>query len=208
LALAADLHELHRDMEIPDADLLLIAGDVTMLSRSLWAIQDFNLWLGELPYKKVLLCGGNHDKFLDSPADDGPKLSNATVLDNQAVSVAGLKVWGSPVTMSPGGAYAMPSSDDRRRLFSSVPDDIDVLLTHIPPYGVMDQYPGSIEHQGCRELLATVRRVRPKLHVFGHIHGCRGVIEFGGTTFVNAAMLGLGGGLENPPLVMRMTRAR
>ena len=61
-------------------------------------------------------------------------------------------------------------------------------------------------HSGCRELFDAVMRVRPKLHVFGHVHGAYGIFQTEHTTFVNAALLGIHGGLDKPPLVFRMTR--
>jgi Icc-related predicted phosphoesterase len=95
---------------------------------------------------------------------------------------------------------------DRRRLYARIPKDTDVLVTHGPPYGILDLALGSHLHQGCRELLDAVTRISPKLHVFGHIHGAYGMFRSEHTTFVNASLLGVDGGLDEFPRVFRMTR--
>ncbi|KAK4862642.1 hypothetical protein LT330_002775 [Penicillium expansum] len=46
---------------------------------------------------------------------------------------------------------------------------IDILLTHGPPAGVLDQVPPDL-NVGCEHLLRAVRRAKPRLHLFGHIH--------------------------------------
>ena len=62
-----------------------------------------------------------------------------------------------------------------------------LLITHAPPYGILDQ-DGSI-HYGSNELLSRVTAVRPRIHLFGHIHKANGLEESGGTVFSNAAMM-------------------
>ena len=68
-----------------------------------------------------------------------------------------------------------------------IPDGVDVLITHAPPYGILDQ-DGSI-HYGSYELLSRVTAVRPRIHLFGHIHKANGLEERGETVFSNAAMM-------------------
>ena len=66
-------------------------------------------------------------------------------------------------------------------------DGVDVLITHAPPYGILDR-DGSI-HYGSNELLSRVTAVRPRIHLFGHIHKANGLEESGGTVFSNAAIM-------------------
>ncbi|KAL8921892.1 MAG: hypothetical protein Q9208_005496 [Pyrenodesmia sp. 3 TL-2023] len=47
--------------------------------------------------------------------------------------------------------------------------DIDILLTHGPPHGILDETRTG-ENVGCEHLLRAVKRCRPRLHCFGHIH--------------------------------------
>jgi Icc-related predicted phosphoesterase len=183
---------------------LLNAGDFTMFSRSMMAVADFNAWLGELPHRHKIVVPGNHEFFLEADPTKRSMLSNATVLINEGIEIEGLRIWGSPVTPLHGGAFGMSSTDDRRRLYAQIPEDTDVLVTHGPPLGMLDSPPGGEFHGGCRELLEAVVRVKPKLHVFGHVHGAHGILQTETTTFVNAALLGADGGLDWSPIVLQM----
>jgi Icc-related predicted phosphoesterase len=206
LVLLSDTHQLHRgEVEVPDGDILIHAGDFTMFSKSMNAIVDFNQWLGELPHRCVVVPG-NHEFFLENDPSRRSLISNATVLINEGIEIQGLRIWGSPVTPLYGGAFGLSSADDRRRLYARIPENTDVLITHGPPYGVLDSEANSGLHSGCRELFEAVMRVRPKLHVFGHVHGAYGIFQAEQTTFVNAALFGIHGSLDKSPLVVRMTR--
>ena len=197
----SDTHELHRDVDIPSVDLLIHAGDWSFFSRKLPAIQDFNVWLGEqhIRYAKVIVPG-NHEAYLDKDPQLRNITDNATVLIGQRTTVNGLNIWGSPVTPSHGGAFGMMKAEDRAKHYAAIPKDTHVLITHGPPYGILDCLPGSSDHQGCKELLAAVVRIKPRLHVFGHVHSGYGVHTTTNTTFVNAALLGAHGGIANAPL--------
>src|SRR5579863_4162194 len=52
-----------------------------------------------------------------------------------------------------------------------MPNGIDILITHSPPVGILDVEYGTQVHAGDPEFLKAAIRVRPRLHVFGHIHG-------------------------------------
>jgi predicted phosphohydrolase len=206
LVLFSDTHQLHREVDVPDGDILIHAGDFTMFSRSPAEIADFNTWLGELPHRFKGIVPGNHEFFLEADPTERSVLSNATVLINEGIESEGLRLWGSPVTPLYGGAFGLSSAKDRERLYAKIPQDIDVLVTHGPPFGILDADPVSALHEGCHELLDAVMRVRPKLHVFGHVHGAYGVFQTEHTAFVNASLLGLHGALDRAPFVFEMTR--
>jgi Icc-related predicted phosphoesterase len=206
LVLISDTHQFHREIDMPDGDILIHAGDFTMFSESLEEVADFNSWLGELPHRHKIVVPGNHESFLEDDPSMCSLLSNATVLINEGIEIEGLRIWGSPVTPLYGVAFGLRSAKDRRKLYAQIPEDIDVLISHGPPFGILDTAPISGQHEGCLELLDAVRRVRPKLHVFGHIHTAYGVLRTEHTTFVNASRLGLHDGPDNAPLVFEMTR--
>jgi hypothetical protein len=166
LVLLSDTHELHREVEVPDGDILIHAGDFTMFSESMEEVADFNKWLGELPHRFKAVVSGNHEFFLETDPSQRSLLSNATVLINEGVEIEGLRLWGSPVTPIYSGAFGMSSARDRRKLYAQIPQDIDVLITHGPPFGILDSDPVTGLHAGCPELLDAVMRVGPKLHVF------------------------------------------
>ena len=202
----SDTHELHRELEMPSGDILIHAGDFSMFSKSAAAIEDFNSWLGELPFRYVIVIPGNHEFFLEADASRRRMLSNAIVLIDEGIEILGLKIWGSPVTPLYGGAFGRSSPSDRERLYAQIPEGVDILVTHGPPYGILDRMTQSTQPAGCRELLKIVERVKPRLHVFGHIHGAHGMQSTEDTVFVNAALLGPDGDLYRPPVVLRIPR--
>lgn len=195
MVLLSDTHGLHRELSMPTADALLHAGDICMLGdRS--AIRDFNRWLGELAYRHRILIPGNHDV----PVIEDPSLvSNATILINQGIEIDGLRIWGTP-----GGVVEARSAEKRRRLYGMIPVDTDVLITHGPVYGILDCSPSSPCHGGDPELGEAIKRIRPKLHLCGHIHAGRGSLETEYTMFVNGAVVSEMGDLNPQPPVMRI----
>jgi Icc-related predicted phosphoesterase len=206
LVLLSDTHQLHREVDVPDGDILIHAGDFTMFSESIEAILDFNDWLGKLPHRHKIVVPGNHESFLEADPSERSLLSNSTVLVNEGIEVEGLRIWGSPVTPMYGGAFGMTAPKDRKRLYAQIPQGIDILVTHGPPFGILDSDPVSGLHAGCRELFDAVMDVRPKLHVCGHIHAAYGVFQTEHTTFVNASRLGLHSDPDGAPFVFEVTR--
>jgi Icc-related predicted phosphoesterase len=166
LVLLSDTHQLHREVDVPDGDIFIHAGDFTMFSQSMEAVVDFNDWLGELPHRHKIVVPGNHEFFLEADPSERFMLDNAIVLINEGMEIDGLRIWGSPVTPMYGGAFGLSSAKDRKRLYGQIPQEIDVLVSHGPPFGILDTAPISGLHEGCHELLDAVLRVRPYLHVF------------------------------------------
>jgi len=206
LVLLSDTHELHREVDVPPGDILIHAGDFTMFSRSLPAIIDFNDWLAELPHRYKIVVPGNHETFLHTDPSNRALVSNAAVLINEGIEIAGLRIWGSPVTHGSGPAFPMASTEDRQKLYARVPKDTEILITHGPPYGILDLIPGSEIHAGDPELLRAVTRIKPKLHVFGHVHSAHGIFDTEHTMFANACLLGPNGDIDSEPTVLRIAR--
>lgn len=205
IVLISDTHELHREVEVPPGDILIHAGDFTMNSKSAEKLLDFNEWLGELPHAYRVVIPGNHDSIVED-ASRRSLITNATLLINESVEIMGLKFWGSPTTPLLGEAFGVVSDTARAKLYSRIPADTDILVTHGPPYGILDQTPGSNRHEGCQQLFAAVQRVKPMLHVFGHVHGAYGTYGTNDTLFVNAALPGGEFGMKHRPHVFRLPR--
>lgn len=202
----SDTHELHRELDLPDGDILIHAGDFTMFSKSTAAILDFNEWLGELPHRFKVVVPGNHEFFLEADPSKRELISNAIMLINERVEIMGLSIWGSPTTSLYGGAFGLSSAVDRTKLYAQIPNEVDILVTHGPPYGILDHTPGALHQAGCPQLLEAVNRLKPKLHVFGHIHGSHGMFSNDATLFVNAALLGPDGDLNALAIVLRLSQ--
>ena len=152
----SDTHELHREVDVPPGDVLIHAGDFSVFSKSLRQIEDYNDWLGELPHRWKLVIPGNHEFFLEADRGSRSMLSNATVLIDESVSIGGLKVYGSPMTPLYGGAFGKSSAADRVQHWARVPAGTHVLITHGPPFGILDLSTGQSKRMGDPELLARV----------------------------------------------------
>jgi Icc-related predicted phosphoesterase len=147
-------------------------------------MDSFNTWLGDQPAKyKVITCG-NHEYPVEAEPDAWRRrLSNATLLLNESVTIEGIKIWGSLVTPH-GGAFAMRNEADRERLWNTIPVDTQILMSHGPPLHVLDGEGG-----GCAALRRAVIRLKPRLHCFGHVHSAYGTLPTKDTLFVNAAIV-------------------
>ncbi|MEG2243752.1 MAG: serine/threonine protein phosphatase, partial [Muribaculaceae bacterium] len=78
--------------------------------------------------------------------------------------------------------------DDIRRYWDLIPEGTDILITHGPAYGILDRTEGG-DNAGCEELLSAIKRIKPKYHLFGHIHEGYGVFETDKTVFINGSSL-------------------
>ena len=192
LVVLSDTHGRHRDIPVPDGDLLLHAGDFTRRGeeRELAAFGD---WLAQQPHAIKLLVPGNHDFLCQSDPDRARELlAGAELLLGTDARFAGLSVWGSPwQPWFKDWAFNLPRGPILAEHWATAPADLDVLITHTPPAGVLDRtWRG--EAVGCADLTAALPRIRPRLHVFGHIHEARGraVLPSGGLA-LNASHLNL-----------------
>jgi predicted phosphodiesterase len=210
----SDTHRRHEKLEMPGGDLLLHAGDITRHGER-EDVEAFDAWLGSLPYRHKVVIAGNHDfLFQQEPRLAQSLITNAVYLEDSGATVEGLRVWGSP--WQPwffDWAFNLRRGQPLREKWELIPPGTDLLLTHGPPHGILDQVQkvtskvigavtGQGDHVGCEELLLAVKRLKPRLHVFGHIHEAYGVVEQDGTTFVNASSCDLGYKPVNPPVVL------
>jgi Icc-related predicted phosphoesterase len=185
----SDTHMLHRRLDVPAGDILVHSGDFVD-GGSLDEYTDVFSWLDSMPHKHKLLVAGNHDSLFQLFAKMIRKRlpKSITYLEDSGATIDGLKFWGSPWTLGyPWMAFTYRAIEGGETRWTSVPDDINVLVTHGPPHGILDRdYEG--QRIGDALLYKRVKTIRPKLHLFGHVHDQNGVIERLGTTFVNAAV--------------------
>jgi Icc-related predicted phosphoesterase len=191
----SDTHEKHLSLNgfMPEGDVLIHAGDFTMQGEPLY-VNKFNEWLGTLPYSRKIVIPGNHEltfdeKFNPRYLEARAGITNATLLINQSIIIDGIKFYGMPDTPEFCNWAFNRTSEEMESLSQAIPNDVDVLITHGPPYGHLDQTRINGDNLGCRKLRNRVDNIRPKVHVFGHIHGGYGKKEdIYGTTFVNASI--------------------
>ena len=191
LVCISDTHNTQKAMRLPEGDVLIHAGDATGQGLSL-EVQRFLAWFESQPHPHKILIAGNHDWLFQRHPDMATQLLAAhpgiTYLQDSGVEIEGVRFWGSP--WQPwfcDWAFNLPRKGQAlREVWNKIPLDTDALITHGPPHGVLDQV-HSGEHLGCEELKIRLSAVKPRVHVFGHIHDSYGVARSKATTFINAS---------------------
>ncbi|EFX04273.1 phosphoric ester hydrolase [Grosmannia clavigera kw1407] len=175
----ADTHDLF-PAHVPPGDLLIHAGDLTN-SGSPADLQLMLDWLTAQPHRHKVVVAGNHDAWMDpvarvaagltSPLPPDPVFAtNVHYLQHRSVVLdfaAGrrLTVFGAPdIPVCGPASFAFQYDPDTPPWKDAIPADIDILVTHAPPRHHCDL------ELGCPGLLRELWRVRPALHVFGHVH--------------------------------------
>jgi Icc-related predicted phosphoesterase len=194
----SDTHTFHRKLTVPEGDVLIHAGDITFTGEK-DVLRDFDKWMGEQPHKYKIVIGGNHDVDLDPSV-----FTNCMYLEDEWVEVEGFKIYGSPCSpkFGFGAAFMLPrGSEAIKRKWAEIPHDVDILITHCPPQGILDKMHPYGEGLGCADLAAVIDEHPPKMHIFGHIHGGHGTREHNGTEFINAAMVDEACRLVHNPII-------
>ena len=185
---------------IPDGNLLIHCGDLTGRGE-IWEIENELDKLEKLndKFNDTILIAGNHDFGFErhSPLmEQMCKERDITYLNDSGVDLNGIKVWGSPV--SPrffNWAFNRDRGEDIKKHWDLIPDDTNILITHVPPYRILDElvYPngdGKNNFVGCEELskkIVTLEKLR--YHFFGHIHFWGGLQKtVGNVTYFNASI--------------------
>jgi Icc-related predicted phosphoesterase len=198
LVAISDTHMRHREVEVPDGDVLVFAGDFMTCGRKFSEVQSFASWFSNRPHKYKIMIAGNHDFFMEHSLNTclAQFANNVIYLQDSGCEIKGWKFWGSPY--QPGfcnWAFNVPRGEAIKRHWDLIPDDTDVLVTHGPPQYFCDSMGSLYEggtwtdaHVGCEELTLAVGRVKPKIHIFGHIHNGYGTDKTKYTEFHNVSI--------------------
>ena len=186
----SDTHMAHRGFSLPDGDVLIHAGDATN-SGTADEVDRFLGWFAAQPHPHKILIAGNHDWLFQHDPDMVSRLlekhQGITYLQDSGVEIQGVKFWGSP--WQPwflDWAFNLPrQGQGLKDVWDLIPINTELLITHGPPFGILDQVHEG-EHLGCEELKIRLAAVKPRVHVFGHIHSGYGVAQSKATTYVNA----------------------
>jgi Icc-related predicted phosphoesterase len=202
----SDTHTKHNQVtsSLPGGDVLIHAGDISSMGYRN-EIQDFIKWFSGLEnYKHKIFIAGNHDwGFQTEPKATEHLLElnpgceylqdNLFLIGDETDDYADMvKVWGSP--WQPefyNWAFNLPRQGWELGVhWNQIPEDTEILITHGPPFGHLDTVKSNPTfNTGCELLRERVDVVRPKIHVFGHIHTGYGYKFDGNTHFFNAAVL-------------------
>lgn len=204
----SDFHGAYTALRPTPGDVLVVCGDATRQGM-FDELLEFLKWFGAQPFKHKVFVAGNHERGLAIDGITGnPGLRGLNTeyirerfrekceelgihwLEDKGVTIDSVRFYGSPwVTACSGGYWAFEldrGSVEMRATRESI-RKCDVLVTHMPPSGILDDVDGS--HEGCAQLRARVDRLKPMVHAFGHFHDGAGREDRDGTTFVNASVM-------------------
>ncbi len=196
----SDLHGYYPKLE--GGDLLIVAGDLTAKhTEKEW--HEFSTWMNDQKYEKIIFIAGNHDTMIekwdheqDAEGYKGPVSDpndRIEYLCDSGTEFEGLKIWGSPWSpwfsgINPKCTAFTGNEEDLSKAYEKIPSDTDILITHTPPYGILDKCKKG--HVGSESLRNQMFRIKPKLLIFGHIHECGGTkIDLVSTICVNASIV-------------------
>lgn len=211
--------------DISPCDLLLHGGDICpggykepILNQLKWINGPFREWLEDIPAKHVVMVPGNHD-WLFEPQNQVilPNLRWHLLIDNLA-TIYGLKIYGTPWQL-PYGYWAFNAEEkDLERKYRYIPDDIDILISHGPPFGFGDKvietgFNGKewFEYQrgvGSKSLMERILQIKPKLTVVGHIHEDRGIWETEGIVIANCSHVDVTYRKRFPPMEFNLVEGK
>ena len=233
IVVTSDTHGKHKDLDLPDGDLFIHAGDFTSVGSGP-DVEDFLIWLKKKSRKYTygsLFIAGNHDKSFDSKyvknfdinAEEGRKPKwledmlleyvnpnlGVRYLENSYTVVNDFKIWGSPITPWFFGdywAFNKQRGDEIKEVWDTIPKDVEVVVTHGPVRGTLDYIPDQKLNVGCEELQKYIAAIKPKLHISGHIHEAYGITKVGSTIYINASFVNASYIPSNAPHVITVSK--
>lgn len=191
----SDTHGDHAQMQLPEGDVLLHAGDVTAHgSKADYA--DFLEWFAAQPHQHKVFIAGNHDSYLEQVPDTSKQMASALgvhYLCDSGVEIDGIKFWGSPITLRFfDWSFMRDPGPDIDKHWAMIPYSTDVLITHGAPWGILDEVQrtaDTTESTGCHSLLDRIVEIKPTYHIFGHIHEGYGRATFKQVEFANVSSM-------------------
>jgi Icc-related predicted phosphoesterase len=215
----SDTHLSHNQLDIPECDLLIHAGDFSFVGKMV-DVLDVNQWFGKLKaqgkIKEAVIICGNHDWVgMKNPSWTKEAFTNCHYLDEESIELFNYKIFGSAWTPEFNNwAFNAKRGKEIARHWKKITEDVEILITHGPPHKILDinteeiySLPLGPEHLGCEELAKKVKKLENlKLHVFGHIHSSSGEQDINGVKFVNASVLNESYQVVYPPRIIHLEK--
>lgn len=190
-AVISDTHGQHDKVIIPDVDCLIHCGDISSMG-TFSQVSDFMDWLLKVDVQTKIFVAGNHDFLLENDPNFGklflsPLTSVGIIyLNDSSIEFNGIKIHGSPMSPRFGNWAFMAERWNIKKHWDKIPNDTEILITHSPPQAIFDETVDGV-NAGCEELSLAINRIKPKYHLFGHIHEGRGRVKLKNTEFINAS---------------------
>lgn len=196
IVIISDTHGLHEDLPEMEGDVLIHCGDFERTAEIDW-------WFNELPFRHKIVVPGNHDHDAEEKwLEEQTVFHNGSFLIDETIVIDGLNIYGTPwVNELEGAAFAL-DYDQIEKKWSEIPDDTDILITHVPPFGILDMASNG-ENWGCKLLGHRVEEMNLRFHCFGHVHASYGMDDHYGISFINASNIS-GGEIVNQPVVIEL----
>lgn len=160
---------------VPSCDLILNAGDICpdfrgdrVMYQWQWMNRHYRDYLTSLPAPMIAVWG-NHDFIGDRSEFVNTMNLPWTLLQDRMIEVQGLRIYGSPWSLRFYDWAFMRNEQDLDRLYSQIPEGLDILIVHGPPYDACDaNHRGDL--CGSEALRRHIERAQPRLVLCGHIH--------------------------------------
>lgn len=186
----ADTHGVFHNIDIPDGDILIVAGDWTS-QGGIHACINFARWIDEQPHKYKLYIPGNHEVGFEENSSLEGLILSGTNINKKLINIEGINIFGFSYTL-PFNNWAFSMNEEFQEYYFKIvaPTNVDILVTHGPPFGILDSEKYQI-NLGSKALLDYVKEIQPKLHIFGHIHGGYGInnTAMPNTLFANVSLM-------------------
>lgn len=204
ITIISDTHGQHDRLPNLQGDVLVHCGDFgASLSDDEEVLDQIDAWFAQQDFTHILCTGGNHDFGIQQRiARNQTVFQHARYLQDEAFEFQGIRFYGAPWIPDMTGWPFYLGSMDLARKWALIPENTDVLITHTPPYGILDMPRMMRHHAGCRELRPRVAAIRPRIHCFGHIHASYGRLEQEGTEYINASTAS--GTRITPPVIIEL----
>lgn len=170
----SDTHGQHRSKKLNKflhdnpADVLLFVGDYQRNHFDDGI--DFIDWLHELPFKYKVMTFGNHDGNFEYAVNRTRIYNDIIVLNNDFTVIEGIKIWGSPYSLTFLDWFFMKNDKELEEIYKNIPNDVDIVMTHTPAFGILDMTKDGIL-TGSMSLLNRIKELKKlKYHICGHIH--------------------------------------
>lgn len=205
ICLISDTHGSEHLLTLPEGDILIHCGDFHITNLN--DLEYTNRWFAKQDFKYKIFVAGNHDTYIEKVGKDFTKsiLKDVIYLENEGIEIEGLKFWGSPFSPEFNNWSFMYQrrSIEGRNIWNKMPEKLDLLITHAPPYKILDLNSRK-ENCGCEILQRKVLEKYPKYHCFGHLHESYGQEKIENTTFINCSLLDDNYDLVNEPIILEI----